>query len=463
MAALELINERYQLGRATLAVGGMGEIWKARDLTLRRTVIIKLIRFPNDEPDADLVHRFKREARHTARLDHPGVPAIYDVGVHKGRPYIVMQYIDGINVDDLITQGSPLPIGWVAAIGAQVSGVLIAAHHLGLIHRDLKPDNLILDREGAVKVLDFGLAAAFSGSDTSRLTLTGQVLGTACYMAPEQINSAECTPATDIYGLGCTIYDLLTGQPPFNDANSKVVLDHHLTRQPTRPNTLRGAIPVELEELVLAMLEKCPEDRPSDAVTVYNRLAPFADDLPELAGLPAPETEAVRAYTAIASRTPSGRRTPLRPVLAMPAVSRAELDKVRRHAQALIHGSEPASAARLLSVIIEPAIRAFGDIDSDVLEVRAVHAKALFGAGEYREAARQFRLLIDDMAALNGLDSEEVLDCRLHVARAHAMVGEPLRALQQLKEVLDDRLRIHGAGDPSLAELRQEIEGLKQL
>jgi serine/threonine protein kinase len=157
------IAGRYQLDAAHLGKGGMGEVWGATDKRLRRRVAVKFIRFPDAEPDQQLIDRFVRESQLTARLDHPGVPVIYEAaqagdGPFQGRLYLVMQLIDGVNVDDLVAEHDPLPIGWAAAIAAQTCAVLAYAHSKQLIHRDLKPSNLMLSRDGSVKVLDLGLA-----------------------------------------------------------------------------------------------------------------------------------------------------------------------------------------------------------------------------------------------------------------------------------------------------------------
>src|SRR5699024_5788851 len=141
-----------------IARGGMGEVWEGRDTKLDREVAIKFVRFPDGIVDDELVRRFVRESRITARLRHPGVPAVFDVGTHEDRPFLVMQRIHGISVADLVAEQGPLPIGWASAIAAQTCSVLATAHHASLIHRDLKPSNLVLEPDGTVKVLDFGLA-----------------------------------------------------------------------------------------------------------------------------------------------------------------------------------------------------------------------------------------------------------------------------------------------------------------
>src|SRR5690606_27432709 len=177
-AVATLVNGRYELEELPLARGGMGEVWAGRDVRLEREVAVKFVRFPPGQRDEELIRRFVRESRITARLEHPGVPAVYDVGTHEGRPYLVLQRIRGISVADLNAEYAPLPIGWAVAIAAQVCSVLAAAHAASLVHRDLKPSNLMLDRDGGIKVLDFGLAVALDLAEYSQITRSGQTIGT---------------------------------------------------------------------------------------------------------------------------------------------------------------------------------------------------------------------------------------------------------------------------------------------
>mgnify|MGYP000380349427 CR=1 FL=1 len=172
MSLPALSEGRYELEQM-IARGGMGEVWLGRDVKLEREVAVKFIRFPDLEPDPELVKRFFREARITARLQHPGVPAVFDVGSHDGRPFLVMQRVGGISVADLVAEQGQLPVGWAAAIAAQTCAVLSVAHRAPLVHRDLKPNNLMVEPDGGVKVLDFGLAVALDRTDLSRITRTG--------------------------------------------------------------------------------------------------------------------------------------------------------------------------------------------------------------------------------------------------------------------------------------------------
>jgi serine/threonine protein kinase len=185
------IAGRYELTEP-VGSGGMGQVWAGYDERLDRPVAVKFLRpgLAVETDRHDVVERFRREARITARLDHPGVPTVHDAGVVGDELYIVMQLVPGTLFADLIAENGPLPVPWVAAIGAQICSVLAAAHAASLVHRDLKPTNLILGPTGLVKVLDFGVAAVLD-TDLPKLTATGETIGTPTYMAPEQALGAS--------------------------------------------------------------------------------------------------------------------------------------------------------------------------------------------------------------------------------------------------------------------------------
>jgi len=296
VSARTVVDGRYELDPFPVGRGGMGEVWFGRDRTLDRDVAVKFLRFPDGDRDDELVRRFLRESRITARLEHPGVPAVYDVGTHEGRPYLVMQRVNGISVADLIAEQGPLPIGWAAAIAAQTCAVLTAAHRASLVHRDLKPVNLLLQPDGAVKVLDFGLAVGADLADFSRITRTGQSFGTPAYMAPEQILSATSSPRTDLYALGCTLHEMLTGTPPFRGASAYAVMSQQVDEAPRPVQALRPDVPDEVAALLDALLQKEPARRPPDAASVYDTLLPFAGYRPPLPGVLDPGSVAHPMY-----------------------------------------------------------------------------------------------------------------------------------------------------------------------
>jgi serine/threonine protein kinase len=222
-----------------------------------------------DTGSDDHAARFAREAAVTAGLAHPGVPAIHDAGEHDNGLFLVMELVDGYTIGDLIAEQGPLPVPWVAAIGAQVAAVLAAAHDREIIHRDIKPQNIMLTRDGAVKVLDFGVA----GITGQRITATGTTVGTPAYMAPEQTYNRPATPRTDLYALGCLLYEMLSGEPLFTASSPAALMRMHLEQAPAPLR--RPDLATALAGLVWQLLEKDPARRPASARETYDRLLPY--------------------------------------------------------------------------------------------------------------------------------------------------------------------------------------------
>ncbi|MFY1702627.1 MULTISPECIES: serine/threonine-protein kinase [Micromonospora] len=399
----------------------MGEVWFGRDIRLDRQVVVKFIRFPAGDQAAenDYTRRFVRESRITAHLEHPGVPAVYDVGTHKGRPYLVMQRIRGVSLRTLLVEEGRLPIGWVAAVAAQVCAVLSAAHRASLIHRDLKPGNLMLEPEGTVKVLDFGLAVAPALSNSSLITVTGLMMGTPEYMAPERIESNVSGPASDIYALGCTIHELLTGRRPFAGATPFEVMNRQVRDEPPPLRQARPEVPVGLEALVLEMLRKRPEERLADADVVHQLLLAYVTDLAPIPGV-------VESPT-----TPNG---------------------VRLYARAL---------SRMLAAGPRPVtVGAF--TEGHVLTLRSEQADAFFADGDYRQAAAVYRLLADDVANRHGPLSERALTYRSRVATCHALLGLTDQMSEELAGLIDDHTKVFGPNDHRTVQLRRQF-GLRRM
>ncbi len=278
-----LIADRYEVDDLPLGRGGMGAVHRGLDRRLGRQVAIKLLRLPGG--DEELEERFAREARILATLDHPGAPTLYDFGAHDDRLFQVMQFVEGVTLDDLLAEHGPLPVSWAAAIAAQAAAVLAAAHARAVCHRDLKPANLMLCPDGSVKVMDFGLAV-LREADTARFTRAGQLLGTPSYMAPEQIQRGHAEPRSDLYALGCVLHEMLTGRPVFTGPTAYAVFD----KQVKEPAPVVPGVPRELNALLAATLAKDPSVRPSGAEVLYAHLVPFARDLPPLPGFLHPAT-----------------------------------------------------------------------------------------------------------------------------------------------------------------------------
>jgi len=302
-----LVSGRYALERP-LGHGAMSVVDLARDVELDRHVALKRLA-ENLARDDDLRARFQREARLAARLAHPNVVRIYDVGVDEdGRPFIAMEFVEGETLAELVARRGPLPPGEVAEIGIQACRGLAAAHEAGLVHRDVKPHNLILRRDGVLKLSDFGVAFGLEGT---RLTIAGTVLGTAAYLAPEQARGEEVTAAADVYGLGAVLYELLTGRPPRNPATLA-----ELAATKTIPPPQDA--PPKLAGIVMRCLAADAHDRPPSAAAVARELAAT---LPEAQTLPLPDHPSRRATEIKAPPARARRRSRATLILAAGAAA----------------------------------------------------------------------------------------------------------------------------------------------
>jgi serine/threonine protein kinase len=467
------IAGRYQLDPVHIGRGGMGEVWGATDTRLRRRVAVKFISFPDGQPDHELTSRFVRESQLTARMDHPGVPVIYDAakvadGPFEGRLYLVMQLIDGINVDDLVAEHDPLPVGWAVAIAAQTCAVLSYAHGKQLIHRDLKPSNLMLSRDGMLKVLDFGLAVALDASDRSKITRTNQMVGTLAYMSPEQFRN-EPSARSDFYALGCVLHRMLTGRLPFDGPTEASIMHGQIYEEPTPVRELRPDVPAGLEEVVLRLLAKNPEERPATADEIYALLMPYLSTLGELPGTVQPGLSASRMYTNVVGRVFAAPSTAVHPAPppnppSAPApepISLGDVARARRQAERLTRDSRFDEAAQMLTRIAEKAGPLLGAEHSDVIGLRIDLANVLFTGGDYKQAAAGFHSVSEDLARRDGADSDLVLRLRFQEATCHAAYGNSDLALRQLERLLIDERRVYGGDDDRVTELRKQI-GLLQ-
>lgn len=251
------LSGRYRLGDR-IAVGGMGEVWGASDLLLHREVAIKLLK-AEYLADPGFLERFRTEARHTASLSHSGIATVYDYGEVNGAPYLVMELVRGEPLSSILARAGALPVGQALDIAAQTARALGSAHAAGVVHRDVKPGNILVCPDGVVKVTDFGIARAM---DASSLTQTGTVIGTANYMSPEQASGARCVPASDLYSLGVVTYEMVAGVRPFAVANPVAVALAHLRDE---PDPLPAGTPEPVRALIMRALAKRPADRYADA------------------------------------------------------------------------------------------------------------------------------------------------------------------------------------------------------
>ena len=314
MSAVTRVAGRYELVRP-LGHGAMATVDLTHDVELDRPVALKRLA-ENLARDEELRRRFLREARLAARLAHPNVVRVFDVGEDDGRPFIAMEYVEGETLAELVARRGRLPAGEAATLGMQICAGLAAAHAAGLVHRDVKPQNLLLSTDGALKL--GGIAAGHEGT---RLTLAGTVLGTAGYLAPEQARGEQVTAAADIYAVGAVLYELLTGEPS-RTVGSLAELGSEDGFEP--PDLAGGApdAPAELVAAVLSCLSLRPEDRPPTAAALARMLAPVASDAETLSLPPDPAQRA----TEILAR-PGGRqaRWPTRRLAAIAVLLAAAL------------------------------------------------------------------------------------------------------------------------------------------
>jgi serine/threonine-protein kinase len=274
-----ILGERYRL-IAEIARGGMAVVYHAQDTLLERLVAVKLLH-PQFVGDPEFLERFRREARAAARLSHPNIVSIYDVGDDNGTPYIVMELVEGGNLKDRIRQSAPLPDAEIRSIGATLASTLDYAHRKGLIHRDVKPQNVLLGEDGRPRLTDFGIAQAMASSG---LTRTGVVMGSVQYIAPELVRGRTALPQSDVYSLGVVLYEMATGRVPFQGETDLSVAVAHVEEIPAAPRALNARLAPDLEASILRALAKAPDLRFASAADFAQALRTPATDAPARPG-----------------------------------------------------------------------------------------------------------------------------------------------------------------------------------
>src|SRR6266542_4143692 len=319
-----LFDGRYRIVRK-LGTGGMANVYLAEDEVLGRRVAIKIL---NDRHAGDdqFVARFRREAKNAASLSHPNIVSIYDRGEAEGTYYIAMEYLDGRSLKELIVARGPAPIQLAVDYARQILAAIRFAHRHGIVHRDIKPHNVLVDGEGRLKVTDFGIARA----GVSQMTEAGSIIGTAQYLSPEQAKGAPVDQTSDLYSVGVVLYELLTGVVPFSGDTPVEIAMKHLSSVPEPPSAKRAEIPRDLDLVVLRALAKDPGDRYQSAEEMDADLARVARGVSV-----SPATE--EAATAIISRPPPTAVTEITPrardaVPYAPPAAYYDYDEPRRRA-----------------------------------------------------------------------------------------------------------------------------------
>lgn len=325
---LVTVNGRFRI-TGIVGRGNMGEVHRAENLQAasdspHREVAVKTVLRGRTGVAIDAsgsgkeIDRFRREVRIMRMLSqgHPNLTRLIDGGVDdqpggSGLPYLAMELLDGHPLADLIDEEPQLPVSWVAAIGAQIAAGLAAAHTAGVVHRDLKPANVMLTRDGTVKILDFGMGSIVDDPDQTRLTSTGVSVGTARYMAPEQFRAEHVTALADLYALGCILYELLIGQPPFSARTPYELSEQHQHARPPLLTLVRPDLPAELVRLVDRLLEKDAELRPENAALLRDVLVPLAFAPDDTAALLAPHWQVMDPVARLRALLPE--RTPAAP------------------------------------------------------------------------------------------------------------------------------------------------------
>ena len=317
---------RYELTHL-IARGGMAQVYRAMDRQLERPVALKVL-FPELSVDRTFVERFRREAQAAANLSHPNIVPVFDWGEDDGSYFIVMEYVEGRPLSAVLRDPQPMPPRQIATIGAGVAAALAFAHRHGVVHRDVKPGNVLITPDGDVKVTDFGIARAMNTEES--LTQTGAVMGTAAYFSPEQAEGKGVDSRSDIYSLGVVLYEMAVGRPPFTGDSPVAVASKHVRDMPVLPREANPTVPPALEAVIMKAMAKNPDDRYGSAEELRADLLRFADGRPVEAadpGLTSVMTAAVAATQAVPMTT---GRTMAIPAGAATSPSREDQERKKR-------------------------------------------------------------------------------------------------------------------------------------
>ncbi|BBA99017.1 putative serine/threonine protein kinase [Actinacidiphila reveromycinica] len=403
-----LLRSRYRLDQP-LGKGGMGTVWQAYDTTLSRPVAVKFANpavASTPELRSEIVKRFQQEAAVTALFTSVAVPTVYDFGEESGHFYLVMEQIDGASLKEFLDEGDLLELPVAASIIVPICHVLAAAHRAGVVHRDLKPSNVMISAQGYTKVLDFGIARVEGALDDTRLTTAGKNPGSAAYMPPEQVKGEEVTGRSDLYSLGCLLYEMLAGRPVFHDQNDHDLRQMHVVGTPDPLGLLREGLPDDVLALVARLLAKDPAERPATADEVNRVLRPYlpiSSDGPPAGYLWPDPTRPFREPFAPDDVPMTGSRIELPGTAAWTYRPRADAKDLHHEARRLL-ATKPAQAVDLLTARLPDFGEQYGLRAREVLDLRFDLAEALLAKGDREEARAVYMEIQRDTFGVLGLE-----------------------------------------------------------
>ncbi|MFJ8820971.1 tetratricopeptide repeat protein [Streptomyces sp. NPDC102467] len=466
-----LIHGRYRL-LDRIGRGGMGEVWRARDESLGRQVAVKCLKPLGPQGDQSftrvLRERFRREARVAAALQHRGITVVHDFGEYDGILYLVMELLEGRNLSQLLEDNRhhPLAVDDIVDMAEQIASALAYTHEQGIVHRDLKPANIVRLADGTAKICDFGIARL--GHDigfTARLTGTGIAMGTPHYMSPEQIGGTQVDQRSDLYSLGCVLYEIATGAPPFDLDDAWAVLVGHRDTPPEPPRNHRPDLPAYVERIILDLLAKDPGQRPDDAREVGRRIVAGR----AARGAYVPTVRARQVEPGTNTRVPTEQPVSREPRL--PSWTRGMTTGHKATGGAGLRVTPPDAAAGLSGAWVpRPGAAGTPSTPHELLErptpapellttIASRHdaGLSLGRLGRWTEAGEVHRTVATEREHALGPDHPDTLASRYEVAFSLSRTGRAADALREYRRVVEGRERTLGADHPETLGAHQEV------